>query len=259
MKIDGHVFVVTGAGSGIGQALSRALSSHGAKLVLADLNADGLKATLDTLDAPQHARIVVGDITLAETRQALIDTATSQFGGIDALINNAGVIDVGLLADANERALQLMLNVNVLAPMLLIRDLLPTLERSATPTIINVGSMFGDIAFPLFAGYSATKFAVRGLSDALRRELATKGITITYVAPRAAKTVASNAFEHLVEPMQMKLDPPEKVATDIVRAIKSGSRSSYPRGMERLFVFVQRVLPAIIDNAVIARFKNTNA
>ncbi len=112
--------------------------------------------------------MVVGDITATETRAAILFTATSSFGGIDALINNAGVISVGPLANAHERALKLRLDVNVLAPMLL----------------------------------------VRGLSDALRRELAAKGITVTYVAPRAAKTAASGAFEHLIEPMQMKLDAP---------------------------------------------------
>ncbi|HEY9081204.1 SDR family NAD(P)-dependent oxidoreductase [Magnetovibrio sp.] len=256
MIIDGKVFVVTGAGSGIGRALAQNLSKQGARLVLADLNADGLQTTQAALDHPGHARCVTGDITKNETRQAIIATAVEAFGGIDALVNNAGVVAVGPLAKAEDAALELMVRVNLLAPMLLVRDVLPTLEKSDCPTIVNVGSMFGDIAFPLFAGYSASKFGVRGLSDALRRELAPKNITVTYIAPRAAKTGATGAFEHLIEPMKMKLDEPEKVAQNIADAIRRGARSSYPKGAERLFVLIQRIAPKLVDNSIIAQLKS---
>lgn len=256
MNINGKIIVLTGAGSGIGRALSQALSAQGAKLVLADLNGDGLAETQAALAHPDSCTLVVGDITQSETRVAIRTAAENTFGGLDMVVNNAGVVAVGPLAKAEDKALELMVNVNVLAPMQLIRDLLPTLVKSTTPTIVNIGSMFGDIAFPLFAGYSATKFAVRGLSDALRRELAPKGVRVLYVAPRAAKTGATGAFEHLIEPMQMKLDEPEVVAANIVAAIKSGARSSYPRGAERFFVFMQRILPQVVDKSIIKQLMN---
>jgi len=256
MKISNNTIVVTGAGSGIGRALARELSTRGANLVLADMNADGLNETVNSLAHADKATAVVGDITKAETRETIRDTAVKTFGGIDALVNNAGVVAVGPLAEATDKALQLMVNVNLLAPMQLTRDLLPTLEKSSNPTIINMGSMFGDIAFPLFAGYSATKFGVRGFSDAMRRELAPKGIHVTYIAPRAAKTGATQAFEHLIEPMKMKLDEPEVVANSIANAIASGARSSYPRGPERFFVFIQRLFPKLVDNSIIAQLKS---
>lgn len=256
MNIDGKTILVTGAGSGIGRALATALSQQGAKLVLADLNAEGLDETRKGLANADASTCVTGDITQADTRTAIATAAQDTFGGLDMVINNAGVVAVGPLAEADDQGLELMVRVNLLAPMQLIRDLLPLLEKSASPTIVNVGSMFGDIAFPLFAGYSATKFGVRGLSDALRRELAPKGVRVLYVAPRAAKTGATQAFEHLIEPMQMKLDEPEVVAANVVGAIRSGARSSYPRGPERLFVFIQRVLPKVIDNALIKQLKD---
>lgn len=256
MNISGKIIVVTGAGSGIGRALSQALSAEGAELVLADLNAEGLAETKSLLAHPDACLTVIGDITQADTRKAIFDAADDELGGLDIIINNAGVVAVGPLAKADDKSLDLMVRVNLLAPMQLIRDLLPALEKAKAPTIVNIGSMFGDIAFPLFAGYSATKFGVRGLSDALRRELAPKGIRVLYIAPRAAKTGATGAFEHLIEPMQMKLDEPETVAADIVAAIKSGTRSSYPRGAERFFVFMQRVLPQLVDNAIIKQLKN---
>ncbi|MBL4692079.1 MAG: SDR family NAD(P)-dependent oxidoreductase [Magnetovibrio sp.] len=256
MNINGKIIVVTGAGSGIGRALSGILSKRGAKLVLADMNEAGLTETKASLAAPEHATTVVGDITTSEAREAIRDSAVSTFGGIDILVNNAGVVAVGPLSEAEDSALQLMVNVNLLAPMQLTRDLLPILEKSKTPALINMGSMFGDIAFPLFAGYSATKFGVRGLTDALRRELAPKGISVTYIAPRAAKTGATKAFEHLIEPMKMKLDEPEVVANSIAVAIEKGARSSYPMGPERFFVFMQRLFPSLVDNSIIAQLKS---
>jgi len=255
MDITDKVIVVTGAGSGIGRALSQVLSTRGAKLLLADLNEAGLTETKGSLAHPEKSATVVGDITLSATRSAIRNTAETTFGGLDVLVNNAGVIAVGPLSEAEDHMLELMVKVNLLAPMQLIRDLLPVLEKSTTPAIINMGSMFGDIAFPLFAGYSATKFGVRGLSDALRRELAPKGIKVTYIAPRAAKTGATSAFEHLIEPMQMKLDEPEAVAASIARAIETGARSSYPCGAERFFVLIQRILPHLVDNSIIAQLK----
>lgn len=254
MNISGKIIVITGAGSGIGRALSQALSAEGAKLILADLNAEGLAETQGMLANPSS--LVIGDITDPLTRASIVDAAQNKLGGLDIIINNAGVVAVGPLAKADDKSLELMVRVNLLAPMQLIRDLLPAIELSKAPTIVNVGSMFGDIAFPLFAGYSATKFGVRGLSDALRRELAPKGIRVLYIAPRAAKTGATGAFEHLIEPMQMKLDEPETVATNIIAAIKSNARSSYPRGAERFFVFMQRILPQLVDNAIIKQLKN---
>ena len=256
MNINGKIIVVTGAGSGIGQALSRVLSERGAKLVLADMNDVGLNATLTSLKHQDQAVTVVGDITKAATRKAIVKAANDAFEGIDVLVNNAGVVNVGPLSETDDKALKLMLNVNLLAPMQLTRDLLPTLKKSSSPTLVNIGSMFGDIAFPLFAGYSATKFGMRGLSDALRRELAPEGIKVTYIAPRGAKTGATKAFEHLIEPMKMKLDEPEVVAASIVAAIESGARSSYPRGLERLFVFAQRMFPSVVDNSIIAQLKS---
>jgi len=256
MNLNGKIIAITGAGSGIGRALAQALSTEGAKLVLADLNGDGLNETQASLAHPDACTTVIGDITQTETRSAMRKAAEDTFQGLDILVNNAGVVAVGPLVEADDKALDLMLRVNMLAPMQLIRDLLPTLKGAPAPTIVNIGSMFGDIAFPLFAGYSATKFGVRGLSDALRRELAPEGVRVLYVAPRAAKTGATGAFEHLIEPMQMKLDEPEVVAANIVAAIRSGARSSYPRGAERFFVFVQRVMPKLIDNELIKQLKS---
>ena len=101
---------------------------------------------------------------------------------------------------------------------------------SGPSRIVNVGSMFGDIAYPLFAAYSASKFALRGLSIALRRELKPYGIGVTYAAPRATKTDASHAMDPLVEPMQMRLDDPTAVATPDLAGGDARSRQRLRQG-----------------------------
>ncbi len=113
--------------------------------------------------------------------------------------------------------------------------------------------MLGDIAYPLFAAYSASKFAVRGLSIALRRELKPYGIGVTYAAPRATKTDASHAMDPLVEPLQMRLDDPTAVASQIWRAVAEDRDSIYAKGPERLFVLAQRFLPKLVDRAISAQ------
>ena len=113
--------------------------------------------------------------------------------------------------------------------------------------------MFGDIAYPLVAAYSASKFALRGQSIALRRELKPYGIGVTYAAPRATKTDASLAFDPLIEPMQMRMDDPAVVASQIWRAVVQDMDSVYAKGPERLFVLVQRLAPKIVDRAILAQ------
>jgi hypothetical protein len=142
---------------------------------------------------------------------------------------------------------------NIVAPLALTREMLPLLRRAAPSRIVNVGSMFGDIAYPLFAAYSASKFGLRGLSIALRRELKSLGIGVTYAAPRATKTDAASAYDPLVEPMQMRIDEPAGVAAHIWRAVAQDADSAYARGPERLFVLAQRLLPKLVDRAISAQ------
>jgi short-subunit dehydrogenase len=132
---------------------------------------------------------------------------------------------------------------------------LPSLE-AAQGRVVNVGSVFGDIAYPFFAAYSATKFGLRGFSDALRRELSGRGVGVTYIAPRATQTAAEAEFAALVEPMDMTMDTPARVATQAWDAIEAGKRESFPRGKERLFVKIQRLFPSIIDKAVGAQARD---
>jgi NAD(P)-dependent dehydrogenase (short-subunit alcohol dehydrogenase family) len=253
MQLEGKRALITGAGSGIGRALAIEASRRGMTVALCGRRADALHATL-TLMTPgkDHLRLR-GDVTDPAVRRGLRESLWRHWGGLDVLVNNAGVVAVGPLAHATDEELERVMATNVVAPLALTRDLLPLLRRSAPSRIVNIGSVFGDIAYPLVAAYSASKFALRGLSIALRRELKPYGIGVTYAAPRATKTDSSLAFDPLVEPMQMRVDDPAVVASQIWRAVVQDLDSVYAKGPERLFVLVQRLAPKIVDRAIAAQ------
>ncbi|MEP0708603.1 MAG: SDR family NAD(P)-dependent oxidoreductase [Parvibaculum sp.] len=249
MQRDAKVVLITGAGSGIGAALAKEAARSGAQLVLAGRRAEPLADVADALGAQRTPILVQADVTSAEGRRLVREACMQAGGRIDILFNNAGVVRTGPASGMDEAAIRAMIETNLVAPLLLTRDLLPMLRRSKSPRIVNIGSMFGDIAFPLFAVYSATKFGLRGLTDALRRELKPEGIGVTYAAPRAVRTPAAQEFDALVEPFAMKLDAPEKVARRIWRGALKGKRTIYP-WPERLFIHVQQFLPGAVDKGL---------
>ncbi|MEE3317795.1 MAG: SDR family NAD(P)-dependent oxidoreductase [Pseudomonadota bacterium] len=237
--------LITGAGSGIGRAMAIEGARRGYALILTGRTVANLEATRDMIVAGD-VTLVPGDVTTREGRAAVV-AATG--GRLDILINNAGVLAVGHLRDLDDDRLNRVVATNLIAPMAVARGLLPSLE-AAQGRVVNVGSVFGDIAYPFFAAYSATKFGLRGFSDALRRELSGRGVGVTYIAPRATQTAAEAEFAALVEPMDMTMDTPARVATQAWDAIEVGKRESFPCGKERLFVKIQRLFPSIIDKAV---------
>ncbi len=241
----GKKVVITGAGSGIGRALSMEAAHKGFDLILVGRTPSTLDETL-AMCRTSSARCVVADVTQAEGRALIADVVN---GSLDILINNAGVLSVGHLADMGDADLERMTHTNLVAPMALTRDLLPAL-RVSKGRIVNIGSVFGDIAYPFFAGYSATKFGLRGFSDAIRRELSGADIGVTYIAPRATRTAAESAFAALIEPLEMTLDTAEAVAAQAWDAILKGKRESFPKGKERFFVKVQRLFPSLVDRSV---------
>ncbi len=251
MQLDGRSILITGAGSGIGRSLAVALARRGAMVILVGRRPATLSETAALLPAGARHQIVAADVTTAAGRASVVDACRS--GGVDILINNAGLVASGLLRDLGDAEMQSLIATNVIAPIALTRDLLPLLRHSDRPRVVNIGSVFGDIGHPYFALYCASKFALRGLSDALRRELAADGIGVTYAAPRATRTAAADEFGDLIAPFGMAMDEPATVAAWIVGGIEAEAATLYPPGPERLFVWLQRLLPGLIDWALAAK------
>jgi NAD(P)-dependent dehydrogenase (short-subunit alcohol dehydrogenase family) len=253
MQLEGKRTLITGAGSGIGRALAIEASRLGMTVALCGRRPEPLYETLaEMTPSGRHLRLR-GDITNAAVRRGMRDFLWRQWGGLDVLVNNAGMVPVGPLSCATDAELEQVMATNVVAPMALTRELLPLLRRAMPSRVVNVGSMFGDIPYPLFAAYSASKFALRGLSGALRRELRPYGVGVTYAAPRATRTSAAQGFDSLVAPLQMRLDEPARVAAHIWRSVMKDQDNAYAKGPERLFVLMQRLLPRVIDRAVDAQ------
>ncbi len=180
-----------------------------------------------------------------------METLRRRWGGADILINLAGVMDFRRFDEQEPEAIARIVDVNLRAPLLLTRALLPGMIDRGHGRIVNVGSMFGSIGFPCFAAYSATKFALRGYSQALRRELAGTGVGVTYVSPRAVKTAFNPPVVHeMASRGIMRMDEPARVAQAIVRAIEKGRKEVYVGFPESLFARINALLPGLVDRGL---------
>lgn len=250
MRLDGAIALVTGAGSGIGRAIAIELSRRGARPILLGRTRTALEGTLALLTDPAAGWVLPLDLADESARAGLFHHIRDLSGGLDLLINNAGMVPAGPLTAQGDECWRQMLELNLIAPMSVTRWLLPLLRASGRGRVVNVGSMFGDIAFPFFAAYSASKFGLRGWSEGLRRELAGQGVGVTYCAPRGTRTAAADGFAAYVKAFGMRLDPPAAVARRIVDGIAADARDIYPRGPERFFLLMQRLFPGLIDNGL---------
>ena len=259
LGLTGKRALVLGASRGIGRGIADTLAAEGARVIVASRDGDACDAAAAAM-REAHGAEVLGtscDMSDIDAVDRVASFAEDAFGGIDVLVNNAGRILVGPVGDIEPTDVSAMLETNVLGPILLTTRLLPLLRRSDQGHIVNVGSMLGDIAMPMFAAYAASKFGLRGWSDGLRRELRHEGIKVTYAAPRATQTSAASAFEHLIEPFGMKVDVPEAVALRIWRDVQKGRATSYPFGVERFARSLQAFVPGVIDRVLSGQFKKT--
>lgn len=246
MDIRNKTLLLSGASGGIGEAFAIALAEAGGKLVLVGRNEERLAALLRRLPGKGHL-IVPADLTRSEGVEQVAQACS---GGIDVLINNAGINHFGLLASQSEAQLREMLEVNTLAPILLVQRLLPLLADRES-IIVNVGSGFGSIGFAGYCGYSASKFALRGFSEALRRELADSAIQVCYFAPRATRTPMNSAAAVAMNTeLGTAMDEPDHVAKALVLLLRKPRQYRYLGWPERFFVKLNSVFPAMVDKAL---------
>jgi short-subunit dehydrogenase len=247
-SIKNKCILLTGASHGIGREVAVQLASQGARVTIVGRSSDVLdELAYDIGRAGGKAYPLAADLTDATTRANLVADAVEWMGGLDMLVNVAGNSPFGPFEAETAEDLDTLVALNVLAPMQLSRAAVAHFKTQGSGHLVNVGSIFGSIGFPHFAAYSATKFAMRGLSQALRRELAGTGIDVTYVAPRATKTRQTGAYADMVEATKMHLDEPRDVAAQIVRAIAKRSKDVYLGGPESVFVRLNAWLPRLVD------------
>lgn len=252
MNISGQRILLTGAAGGIGSVLAKALAERGAELVLVDIDAARLESLRqEILASGGRASAFQCDLSLPGAPSQLCDRVLGTVGSLQLLVNCAGLANFGEFEAQSPESLEKLWRINVLAPMELVRAVLPHMKSRKYGRIVNVGSIFGSIGFAFFTSYSASKFAMRGFSEALRRELAGSGVGVTYVAPRYTRTPLNHGpVSRMAEAVGMNSDAPEVVVRHVVRAIEKNREDYYIGWPECLFVRINAIFPRLVDGAL---------
>jgi len=242
---------LTGAAGGMGRLLAQALHDRGATLALVDANAEALK---EVADGMEHAHAIAGDLSTAEGCVTVAKSVKEILGDIDILINLAGLMSFKCFEDESPAFMDLMIRVNLLGAMHLTRAILPDMVERDAGRIINVGSVFGSIGFAYFTAYSASKFGLRGFSEALRREVYDTNIKVMYVAPRAVKTpLNTGRIMRMGKATKMNMDTPERVVERTLNAIDNDRKEVYIGFPESLFVQINVRFPRLVDKVLAAQ------
>ena len=239
MNLKGKTIAITGGAGGIGSKLASQAAERGATPIIID------RVALP--DFPWH--YIQGDLSSMEG----VLTIGQQLAGAqpDIMVNLAGIQHFGMLEMQSPEQVALMAQVNLVAPILLTQTVLPAMKKRKSGQIVNIGSIFGSIAFAHFVTYSATKAGIKAFSESLRRELADSGITVTHIAPRAVRTpLNSEKILQLAARTNMAMDVPELVAKRMIEAIESDAKDVYIGFPESLFVRINALLPRIVDGAL---------
>lgn len=249
--------IITGASSGIGWHLSKQLASEGVSVLACARRKDRLAQLASEIqESGGTCETLEGDITLPDTRSRLLELCDRQWGGLDILINNAGVGAMGRFDEANANRMREIFEVNFFAIADMIRESLPTLKKGNQPIIANMSSVLGHRAAPLKSEYCASKFALHGFSDSIRAELSRNGIDLLLVSP---STTDSEFFDHAIEDntstnwKNRGAMPPEIVAAKTIRAIKKGKHEIILTHGGRFIVWLDRLTPGIA-NRIMAKY-----
>jgi short-subunit dehydrogenase len=248
-RLEGKVAVVTGASSGIGEAAACALAERGAAIVLAARAEDKLRFLEREISAAGGRVLAVRtDVAHADSVEAMLERTIEEFGSLDILVNNAGLGLSGRIEDLRAEDLRHVFEVNLIGPLNCVQAALPRMRRGGR--IINVSSVIGKRAIPKVGGYCATKSALNALSEALRVEVAERGITVTSVYPGTTRTAfRENSRRTKSEKRGWRPHgvTPERVAEKIADAVEAGGRDVYITLPDRLFVAGTNLLPNLAD------------
>jgi short-subunit dehydrogenase len=252
LKLAGARILLTGASAGIGRCLALQLAPRGARLALLARDPSRLeRVARDVRAIGASAYCLTFDLARRDGHSGVVESVIAGIGGVDILINNAGISTFARYSESDPGAICSLIDSNLTGALLLTRAVLPHFVNRGKGHIVNVGSILGSVALPHFAAYCASKFALRGFSEALRRELAATGVRVTYVAPRTTATAMNNAaVRKLFAATKAAVDTPEHVAAGIVAAIERERKDVYFGWPERFIVRLNGILPRMVDRAL---------
>jgi len=248
MAAERHIFL-TGSTGGIGKALARLLATRTTRLTLLARDPTRLCELARMVDlSAASVHPIQADLTEFELMDEIVESAIERHGPIDILVNNAAINSFGCFERSSAAEIHGLVDTNLVAPMLLTRAVLPGMLARRQGHIVNIGSVMGSIGFAGFAAYCSGKFALRGFSEVLRRELRRRGVRVTYVAPRYTRTALNSPFiEQVAAEVGMTIDDPTDVARQIVAAIESGKAEWFVGRAESFFARLNGLLPRLVD------------
>lgn len=257
MYFEGKVIWITGASSGIGEALAVALSKKGAKLILSARNGQKLEHVRSGCTSPEVHEVLPLDLAKADELAEKAKMAIAYYGRIDMLINNGGVSQRSLALDTSLEVDRSLMDVNYFGPVALTKAVLPGMIERKQGHIVVISSLTGKFGTPLRSGYAASKHALHGFFDALRAEIWKQRVFITLVCPGYIRTsISVNAMtgdgsaQGTMDKGQENGMLPEVCATKILKAMEDGKEEVLIGGMEKLGVYLKRFLPKAFSRMI---------
>lgn len=262
MDIRGKVVIVTGASSGIGEATAREFGWQAAKVVLAARRVDRLEALAQEIEAQgdgAQTLVVQADLSKLEDIKALVEQSLEKFGRIDVLVNNAGFGRVGWLENLDPvKDIEAQFDVNVLGVVQTTRQVLPVMIAQRAGHIINMCSMAGLVAAPTYTIYAASKHAVHGFSEALRREVKPWGIDVSLIYPGGVSTEFGKhaGIERKTKTTTPKflLLTPEQVGQAVTRLVRRPRAMWIIPWLWSVSAWLNRNFNSLVDYTTIKRF-----
>ncbi len=271
-SLPGRRLLITGASRGIGRAVAELAVRRGAHVGLVARSQTQLEQTAHAFSASrapsgaglQAGKVIAlaGDVTSPEDRRRVVDEFVNHFGGLDVLINNAGVGSFGHFIDSSEQVLRGVMEVNFFAPAELIRQCLPALKQGNQPAIVNISSMCGRRGLPAWSEYCASKFALSGLSECLRAELVRFGIDVLLILPGLTRTELGG---HLLRNTgRMNIDfsggmSPEDVARKILGALEANRQETVVGREAHMLLGLNRFVPGILNRLIARKIRHLYA
>jgi short-subunit dehydrogenase len=249
MNLAGKRILLTGATGGLGIALAKQLAAKGASLAILGRDAEKLKSLKHDIQASGNKVISIeADLSQSGIPTKAINATVEKLGGIDVLVNNAGVLDFIAFENQSEARIQEIIYTNVTAVIQLSHAAMPYFKKNNNGHLVFIGSIFGSLGFPHYATYCASKFAIHGFSQALRRELVNTNIGITYVAPRFIKTsMNSESATAMTKKSGSKMDTPEKVAGIVIQGLEGEKQEVFIGQPESFFAWLNGVAPKLVN------------
>ena len=258
MDIQNKVVWITGASSGIGEALAYEFHRRGARLILSSNEEEELNRVKANCRDDERVTVFPLDLAELDTLEAKAKAAVQQFGPVDILVNNAGISQRSLVKDTALSTYQKILNIDFLGQVVITRAVLPGMLERKSGQIVVMSSITGKIGAPMRSGYCAAKHALHGFFDTLRAEVWRENIQVTIICPTAVKTrISFNAvtgdgrkYGEMSDHLEQGLTAPE-AAREIIAAMAKGQEEIIlGRDRLRYSVYLKRFFPGLFSKVL---------